>query len=98
MAEAFSRFADGPTKTAAAMALLGKTGADMIPILDKGKEGLDEFREVARRSGVEMAGETIEAFSHTQEADQRSFLSPGPRFRRISSAFSTMRPPARSRY
>ena len=67
MAEAFSRFADGPTKTAAAMALLGKSGADMIPFLDKGKEGLDELNSVAQRTGVIMSGETVEAFARTRE-------------------------------
>jgi hypothetical protein len=75
MAEAFSRFADGPTKTAAAMALLGKTGADMIPILDKGKEGLAELGETAAETGVKMSGETIEAFSKTQEAIKELSLS-----------------------
>ena len=67
MAEAFSRFSDGPTKTAAAMALLGKSGADMIPFLDKGREGLDELNSVVQRTGAIMSGETIEAFSRTRE-------------------------------
>ena len=67
MAEAFSKFADGPTKTAAAMALLGKSGADMIPFLDKGKEGLEELNSVVQRTGVIMSDETVEAFSKTRE-------------------------------
>jgi hypothetical protein len=67
MAEAFARFADGPTKTAAAIALLGKAGADMIPFLDKGKEGLEELGQVADRTGVMMSVGMIEAFSRTRE-------------------------------
>jgi len=67
MAEAFSKFADGPTKTAVAMALLGKTGADMIPFLDKGREGLAELNGIAERTGVIMSRETIEALSGTRE-------------------------------
>jgi hypothetical protein len=67
MAEAFSRFADGSGKTAAAMALLGKTGADMIPFLDKGKEGLEELRKAAEATGVIMSEQTVAAFSRTRE-------------------------------
>lgn len=67
MAEAFSRFADGSGKTAAAMALLGKTGADLLPFLDRGKEGLDELRKAAEATGVMMSAATIEAFSKTRE-------------------------------
>ena len=55
LAEAFSRFADGPTKTAAAMALLGRAGADMIPYLDRGRQGLEELKKAAEEVGVVMS-------------------------------------------
>ena len=48
LSEAFSKFADGPNKTAAAMALLGRAGAEMIPYLDKGKEGMAELARGSR--------------------------------------------------
>jgi hypothetical protein len=67
MAEAFSRFADGSGKTAAAMALLGRTGADMIPFFDKGREGLEELRKAAEATGVIMSEQTVAAFSKTRE-------------------------------
>ena len=43
VAEAFSGAADGATKTQYAMALFGKAGADLIPFLNTGKEGIKEF-------------------------------------------------------
>jgi hypothetical protein len=67
MAEAFSRFADGSGKTAAAMALLGKTGADMIPFLDRGKDGLDELADASERTGAVMSEATIKSFAKTKE-------------------------------
>ncbi len=67
IAEAFSHFADGPAKTAAAIALLGRAGADMIPFLDKGREGIEELRKVAERTGVVLSTEMIEAMAKTRE-------------------------------
>jgi hypothetical protein len=43
VAGAFSGAADGATKTQYAMALFGKAGADLIPFLNTGKEGIKEF-------------------------------------------------------
>jgi len=43
VAGAFSGAADGATKTQYAMALFGKAGADLIPFLNTGKQGITEF-------------------------------------------------------
>lgn len=43
VAGALSGAADGATKTQYAMALFGKAGADLIPFLNQGKEGIKEF-------------------------------------------------------
>jgi hypothetical protein len=43
VAGAFSGAADGATKTQYAMALFGKSGADLIPFLNTGKQGIKEF-------------------------------------------------------
>jgi hypothetical protein len=59
LAEAFSHFADGPTKTAAAMALLGRAGAEMLPFLDRGKEGLEELYDILQRTGAVMSNEMV---------------------------------------
>lgn len=67
LAESFSRYADGASKTAIAQALLGRAGADMIPFLDKGAEGMRELNDAAQRTGVIMSGETISALAQTRE-------------------------------
>lgn len=43
IADRFSRASDGATKTQYAMALFGKSGADLIPFLNQGSEGLKQF-------------------------------------------------------
>ena len=40
MASKFAGFADGPEKVALSMALMGKAGADMIPVLNEGGEAM----------------------------------------------------------
>ncbi len=67
LAEAFSRFADGPNKTAEAMALLGRAGADMIPYLDQGKEGVRELADEARAAGGVLSSQMVAALAKTRE-------------------------------
>lgn len=43
IADRFARASDGATKTQYAMALFGKSGADLIPFLNQGSEGLKQF-------------------------------------------------------
>ena len=71
LAEAFSRFADGPTKTAAAMALLGRAGAQMIPYLDRGKEGLDELKKSAIETGAILSDADVKAMAEAAEASNK---------------------------
>ena len=75
LAEAFSRFADGPTKTAAAMALLGRAGAEMIPYLDRGRAGLDELKKAAEDTGVILSDKDVKALAETAEASHKLELA-----------------------
>ena len=77
LAAAFSRFADGPTKTAAAIAIFGKAGADLIPILDKGRAGIDELRETMERAGGVLSDESVHAFAATRESINELSLAMG---------------------
>jgi len=43
IADRFSKASDGATKTQYAIALFGKAGADLIPLLNEGSAGLKEF-------------------------------------------------------
>ncbi len=65
LADRFSRLKDGIDKDAIAMAVMGRAGAQMIPILNEGAAGLKEFEEIAERSGSQMSRETVAAFEQT---------------------------------
>jgi hypothetical protein len=67
LSAAVSRYADGANKTAAMQALLGRSGADMIPFLDRGRQGIEELNQAIERTGVVMSAETIAAFAKTKE-------------------------------
>lgn len=52
VANKFASYADGPEKAALAMELFGKSGQDMIPILNKGSQGIAELRGEAVALGA----------------------------------------------
>lgn len=52
IAEKFSGLKDGAGKTAVAMAIFGKAGADMIPMLNDGRDGLKEMNDEAAQFGI----------------------------------------------
>jgi hypothetical protein len=49
VADKFKTFADGPEKTAIALRIFGKAGADMIPVLNDGGDAMRENIEYARK-------------------------------------------------
>lgn len=65
LADRFSTTQDGVNKTTAAMALLGRTGAQMIPFLDAGRAGLEEFNNVAKQTGKVWSTEQSERAERT---------------------------------
>ena len=64
IADRFSRINDGATKTAIAMALFGKTGAQLIPLLNEGTAGLRRFASESDRTGNTISTKTAEAANH----------------------------------
>lgn len=54
VADKFASYKDGAEKTALAMQLFGKAGADMIPLLNGGAAGLAEFDAMAQQLGLTM--------------------------------------------
>jgi len=68
VADAFSHMADGPQKTALAIQLFGKQGAELIPILNKGRDGLNEMMQAAKDAGLTMSGDTIRAVDELKKA------------------------------
>jgi hypothetical protein len=57
IADKFAMMEDGAGKTALAMRLFGRAGADMIPLLNQGSKGLRENAEEARRFGIVISTE-----------------------------------------
>jgi hypothetical protein len=57
----FAAMRDGPEKTALAMQLLGRAGADLIPLLNAGKDGLVAMIVEARELGLVISTKTAKA-------------------------------------
>lgn len=57
-AKVFQALPDGANKTALALDVFGKSGANLIPLLNGGADGLDEMREKAERLGIVVSTET----------------------------------------
>jgi hypothetical protein len=68
MADSFSTMPDSSTKTAAAIEMFGRSGARMIPLLNKGREGLAELRREFQESGAEISGEALKSSEEAEEA------------------------------
>lgn len=58
VANKFSRMEDGAGKVSIAVALLGRAGMDMIPVLNKGAAGLAELEGEAKRLGATISDNT----------------------------------------
>lgn len=66
IADRFASMKDGTVKTALAMQIFGKAGADLIPLLNLGASGLKELTDEARALGIVIDGQTgraAEAFN-----------------------------------
>lgn len=59
LSDKFAKAPNGPAKTAMAMKLFGKTGADLIPFLNKGSAGIDELRKQAEKTGNVLSGKNV---------------------------------------
>ncbi len=61
VADKFSTMKDGAQKSAMAMDIFGKSGADMVPFLNQGSAGINELTAQADRLGVTLDGPTADA-------------------------------------
>ncbi len=61
VADRFASYKDGVEKTALAVQLFGKSGADMIPLLNAGGASLDDFDKLAKQLGLTMTKDTAAA-------------------------------------
>ena len=60
-ADAFKKMEDGPVKASLAMKLFGKSGTDLLPVLNQGSAGIRKLMEDGKASGAVMAGPQVEA-------------------------------------
>lgn len=67
-AEALSKYRDGANKTAIVLDLFGKAGAELIPLLNEGEEGIRKFREQADKLGLTLSTETAQAANDFNDA------------------------------
>jgi hypothetical protein len=68
VADRFSRMEDGSTKTALAIQLFGRSGAELIPLLNEGADGLQRFADESDRTGntiTTKTGKAAEEFNDT---------------------------------
>lgn len=75
IADRFATFSDGPAKAALAIELFGKSGADMIPLLNKGSQGIAELRIEGERLGAVFGGELAEQSAEFNDNLKRIALS-----------------------
>jgi hypothetical protein len=63
IADEFAELPDGATKTARAMELFGRTGADLIPLLNQGGDAIRAMGDELERTGGLLSTETLQAAS-----------------------------------
>ena len=61
ISERFAGMADGANKTAIAMSLFGRSGAQLIPLLNGGRDGVEKLRAEAEKLGLVIGGDTTKS-------------------------------------
>lgn len=64
VAEKFKEMPNGPEKTALALQLFGRSGMDLMPFLNKGKDGIKELSDEASKMGLVLNGDNIAAIKN----------------------------------
>lgn len=75
IADRFAGMKDGAVKTALAVALFGKAGADLIPFLNQGSKGIAELTAEAEKLGLIMTGKTAKAAEEFNDNIKKLSLS-----------------------
>jgi len=75
LAKKFATFKDGANKTALAVSIFGKTGADLIPLLNSGADGIKIMTDEASRFGLVMDTEASKAAEQFNDDLERLILT-----------------------
>jgi TP901 family phage tail tape measure protein len=70
IADKFAKMPAGPEKTAAALALFGKSGMDMLPMLNKGSAGIKALEAESDKLGNTMSGKDVKASADLAKAQK----------------------------
>jgi hypothetical protein len=60
-ADAFAKMEDGPRKASDAVALFGKSGLQLIPLLNKGRDGIQQWAAAVDKLGPVIGKDAVEA-------------------------------------
>jgi phage-related protein len=72
VSDKFKKMPAGPEKTALAMKLFGKAGADMLPFLNKGSTGIGELEKASDKYGLTLSGKMLDSLKKSK-AGQRDW-------------------------
>ncbi|MGB2832993.1 MAG: hypothetical protein WBC07_08550 [Methylotenera sp.] len=86
VSEKLSKMEDGSQKTAIAMALLGKSGKELIPLLNGGSAGLAEMAKEAKALGLTIDKDTAAAAERFNDGMTRLETASGGLARTIGQA------------
>ncbi|AOX99884.1 phage tail protein [Jeongeupia sp. USM3] len=75
LAERFKAMPDGAEKTALAVQLFGKSGAELIPFLNQGRDGINELAAEMQALGVQMNSETAAQAGNFNDALDKLHLA-----------------------
>jgi hypothetical protein len=68
----FAKMPNGAEKTALAIKLFGKAGADMLPFLNKGSTGISKLEKESDKFGLTLTGKNLDALKKSK-ASQREW-------------------------
>lgn len=70
VSDTFASMKDSPEKTALAMKLFGKAGADLLPFLNKGSKGLQELADKSDKFGNTLTDKQLDALKQSKQAQR----------------------------
>jgi len=75
VADRFASMPDGAQKTALAVQLFGRAGAQMIPMLDKGSAGMKELEDKAKSAGLVVDNMSLNIFKEAKKSTREFQVS-----------------------
>ncbi|QKC83279.1 hypothetical protein [Mesorhizobium sp. NZP2077] len=87
VANAFQKLPDGARKSAIAIKLLGAEGAKLIPLLDQGAAGIEEFKARAAELGIVFTDDQIKAAVKFNDALNELKKAAGGVLKQLGSLF-----------